>query len=494
MDGGRWDKHQLYELVRAKLGDRLFIVVSNREPYVHTLSDDGIEWHRPVSGLTEALDPVMRASGGTWIAQGAGEADRQAADSHDRVAVPPDNPEYTLRRVWLSEEEVAGFYLGFANSALWPLCHITFNRPVFRDDYWETYQKVNNIFADAIIREIGGRKAVVLVQDYHFALLPRYLKKRNPHLTVGQFWHIPWPPYEVFRTCPWHREIIDGMLGNDLMGFHTRSFCRNFMASIESGTGVKTDRRKMIVTHKGGKTIINPFPISVDFDAISEQAGEDAVTKKMASLRREYNLEGKIVAVGMDRFDYTKGIPERLQALDKLLHDYPEYRGKIVFIEAGMPSRTELEAYRNIDRKIDNLVSDINMKYSDGAYHPVIILKLQLTLDKLHALRRLAHFCVVSSLHDGMNLAAKEFVSARNDNDGVLILSRFAGAAEELKDALLINPYDVGEFARKIKEAIDMPEKERRRRMKNMRRIVAENNIYRWGASMVLRLMEMAEK
>jgi trehalose-6-phosphate synthase len=488
----RWDKDRLYQLVHARLGDRLFIVVSNREPYVHTLSDNRIEWHRPVSGLTEALDPVMRASGGTWIAQGTGDADRQVVDKYDRVSVPPDDPEYTLRRVWLTEEEVAGFYLGLANGALWPLCHITFTPPVFREDDWHTYQKVNRIFADVVIREIGRRPAVVLVQDYHFALLSRYLKEMNPDLTVGQFWHIPWPPYEVFRTCPWHEEIIDGLLGNDLMGFHTRSFCRNFLDSVERGRGAGVDRRKMTVTHRGGTTHVEPFPISVDFAGINTQAGTDAVAKEMADLRRQYHLDGKVIGVGMDRVDYTKGIPERLRALDKFLIDYPEYRGKVVFIQAGMPSRTEIDTYQDIGRRIEDLISGINDRYGTGSYQPVIPLNRQLTPVTLNALRRLAHFGVVSSLHDGMNLAAKEYVSARADGDGVLILSRFVGAAEELSEALLINPFNISEFACTLKEAIEMPEAERRRRMKKMRAVVAGHNIYRWGAAMVSRLMEIA--
>jgi trehalose 6-phosphate synthase len=409
------------------------------------------------------------------------------------VAVPPDRPEYTLRRVWLTDEEVAGFYLGFANGALWPLCHITFTPPVFREDDWNTYQRVNGIFADAIIQEIGRHQAVVLVQDYHFALLSRYLKARNPALTVGQFWHIPWPPYEVFRTCPWHEEIIDGLLGNDLLGFHTRSFCHNFVASVAHGPGARVNRRKLTVAHQGNTTFIEPFPISVDFAGISAQAGTDAVAKEMARLRREYHLDGKYLGLGMDRLDYTKGIPEKLRALDKFLEDNPAYRGRVVFIQAGMPSRTGIEAYKDIGRRIDDLINSINLRYGAGSYRPVIPLSRQLAPDTLNALRRLAHFAVVSSLHDGMNLVAKEYVSARSDGDGVLILSRFAGAAGELQKALLINPFNTGEFACKIKEAIEMPEEERRRRMKKMRQSVADNNIYRWGASMVSRLMEIAE-
>jgi alpha,alpha-trehalose-phosphate synthase [UDP-forming] len=488
-----WDKDRLYQLVRGRLGDRLFIVVSNREPYVHTFSGGGTAWHRPVSGLTEALDPVMRASGGVWVAQGAGAADRQTVDKNDRLAVPPDRPEYTLRRVWLADEEVKGFYLGFANSALWPLCHIAFVPPVFDESDWRTYQKVNGIFADAVMREVGKRQAVVLVQDYHFALLPRYLRERAPGLTIGQFWHIPWPPYEVFRTCPWQEQIIDGLLGNDLLGFHTRSFCRNFTQAAAYGKGTGVDRRRLAVSREGSTTFVEPFPISVDFAEINRQGGTEAVAKEMDTLRREYRLEGRYVGLGMDRLDYTKGIPERFRALEQFFADNAAYRGKVVFIQAGMPSRTEIDKYRDLGRIVNDLVNNINEKYGAGSYRPVISLDRQLSPETLQALRRLAHFCVVSPLHDGMNLVAKEYVAARSDGDGVLILSRFAGAAEGMRDALLINPFDTGDFARRIKEAIEMPPAERRRRMKKLRAGVAGHNIYRWGAAMVSRLMEIAE-
>ncbi len=492
MEEMQWNRDRLYQLVQAKLGDSLFIVVSNREPYVHSMSGNEIKWNRPVSGLTEALDPVMRASGGIWVAQGTGDADRKVVDEHDHIAVPPDKPEYTLRRVWLTEDEVNGFYLGFANEALWPLCHVTFTPPDYREDWWNTYKKVNRIFADAIIQEIGGRKAVVLVQDYHFALLSHYLKEENPDLTVGQFWHIPWPTYEVFRTCPWHEEILIGMLGNDLMGFHTQSFCNNFVESVERSLETRTDRERLAIIRQGNTTIVQPFPISVDFDGLSEQAGTEAVQREIDKLNKEFNLKGKYVGIGMDRMDYTKGIPERLQALDKLLEDNPEYRGKVVFIQAGMPSRTQIDTYKEIGKRIDDLMNGINEKYGTDSWQPVIPMTRQLSHDTLNALRRMATFCVVSSLHDGMNLVAKEFVSARVDGDGVLILSQFTGAAVEMQDALLINPYAISEFAGKIKEAIEMPQAERRRRMKNMREIVAGNNIYRWGGSMVSSLISIA--
>ncbi len=424
---------------------------------------------------------------------GAGAADRRTVDTYNRIAVPPDRPEYTLRRVWLTDEDIQGYYYGFANRGLWPLCHHTYVKPEFNEADWLAYQKVNRIFAEAVLQEAGGRRAFVFVQDYHFALLARFLKEQNTRLTVGQFWHIPWPDYETLRQCPWHEEIMAGLLGNDLLGFHTQSQCQSFITSAENGRGVSINAEKGIIIKSQHTTCVEPFPISVDFDAISKEAGKAGVVREMEKLQLEYRLEGKYVGLGMDRLDYTKGIPERLQAMDKFLADNPSYRGKVVYIMAGMPSRTGIDAYEDLGRKVDHLIENINAKYGDSAWQPLIPLMRQLAPVTLHALRRLAHFCVVSSLDDGMNLVSKEYVAARTDGDGVLILSRFTGAAEELTDALLINPYDIGEFAARIKEAIEMPEAERRRRMGKMRKVIAENNIYRWGASIISRLMQMAE-
>jgi trehalose 6-phosphate synthase len=489
----RWTKEALYRLVREKLADRLLIVVSNREPYIHSLSGGRVTWKNAVGGLTEALDPVLRASGGTWVAQGSGDADRQTVDVHNRAAVPPDKPEYALRRVWLTEEEIKGFYYGFSNKGLWPLCHRTPVKPEFNESDWQAYKKVNRIFAGAVEEEMGGRKALVLAQDYHFALLSQYLKEKNPSLTIGQFWHIPWPAYETLKICPWYKEILSGLLGNDLLGFHIPSFCRNFLESAEGGGGVEVDRKKGAVSQSTHTTHVEPFPISVDFDGISERAGTGEVEREMGRLRRELGLEAKYVGMGMDRLDYTKGIPERLRALEKFLEDNPVYRGKVVYIMAGMPSRREIGAYEELARRVDALIDGINAKYGNADWKPVIAIMRQLTPATLNALRRLAHFCLVSSLHDGMNLVAKEYVSARTDGDGVLILSKFTGAAEELRDALIIDPCDTDGFAVAIKKAVEMPEEERRRRMKNMRKAVAENNIYRWGADMISRLISIAE-
>ncbi|MFH1651573.1 MAG: trehalose-6-phosphate synthase [Chloroflexota bacterium] len=492
MDVLKWDKDRLYQQVRERLGDYLFLVVSNREPYVHSLVDNKVVCQRPVSGLTEALDPVMRASGGVWVAQGSGDADKQVVDAADHVSVPPGKPEYTLRRVWMTEKEVAGFYYGFANEGLWPLCHVTFTRPAFRETDWQTYQKVNRLFADAILQEIGQRRAVVMVQDYHFALLPRYLKEKNPELTVGQFWHIPWPPYDVFRTCPWHTEILEGMLGNDLLGFHVPSFCHNFLEAAERGLESRRDPERSVAIYRGKATIVEPFPISIDFDSLDELAASPETKKEMDRLRREFHLEDRYVGLGMDRIDYTKGIPERLQALERFLTDHPEYRGKVVFIQAGMPSRTKIETYQDIGQQIEDLMQSINQKFGTDAWQPVIPLTRQLSPTELAALRRLADFSIVSSLQDGMNLVAKEYVAGRPDEDGVLILSELTGAAVEMPEALLVNPFDTGAIARRIKEALEMPEAERRRRMQRLRATVSGNNIYRWGGTLTARLIEVA--
>lgn len=492
MNDVRWDKDRLFRLVQDKLGKYLFLVVSNREPYIHTLSNDKVTWNRPVSGLTEAIDPMMRASKGTWVAYGSGNADKEVVDAYNRVAVPPDKPEYTLRRVWLTDEEVEGFYLGFANEGLWPLCHVTFTPPVFRESDWETYKKVNGIFADAILQEVEGRKAVIIIQDYHFALVSRLIKKHRPELAIGQFWHIPWPTHEIFRTCPWQEEILDGLLGNDLFGFHTQSYCNNFLETVEHNLEAKIERAKYTITYQDQKALIQPFPISVDFEKLSQDASSEDVEKEISNFQQALNLTGKYIGVGMDRIDYTKGIPHRLRALDRFFNDFPSYREKVVFIQAGMPSRTQIESYQNLNQQVEDLARKINQKYSTDDWKPIIMLTKQLSLSQLAALRRLAHFCIVSSLHDGMNLVAKEYVASRNDEDGVLILSRFTGAVPEMPGALLINPFASSSFAEKIKEALEMPQQERKRRMRVMRDQVANNNIYRWAATYVSRLTSIA--
>ena len=488
-----WTKESLQELVGTKLSDYLFIVVSNREPYVHTYDGTEIKYEVPASGLTVALDPVMQACGGTWIAHGSGDADREVVDERNKIAVPPNEPRYSLRRVWLSKAQEDGYYYGFSNEALWPLCHISYTRPVFNKSDWDTYKEVNQLFADNVLDEVGNRRAFVFVQDYHLTLLSRLIKERNHNIITAQFWHIPWPNPEAFRICPWQEEILNGLLGNDLLGFHIRYHCNNFLDTVDRALEARVDRDRYEVTRGGKRTAVRPFPISIDYEAMCQLAQREEVAAEMARFRSRLGLTHEKVGVGFDRLDYTKGIPDRLKAIDRFFEKYPDYQGSVVFIQAGVPSRIHIAAYKRLNEEIDSLVEEVNWKYAAEHWKPVVYLQEHLPPVSLMALRRLADFFMVSSLHDGMNLVAKEFVASRFDEDGVLILSPFTGAARELTDALLVNPYATDHLAEAIRKSLEMPQAERQRRMRMMRRVAQENNIYKWTADIISELVKFGE-
>ncbi|MFC2009495.1 trehalose-6-phosphate synthase [Chloroflexota bacterium] len=487
---------RLQKLVRDKLTDYLFIIVSNREPYIHIFRGNDIECIVPASGLTVALDPVMRACGGIWIAHGGGDADREVVDEHDKVSVPCKDPKYSLRRVWLSKDEEDGYYYGFSNEAIWPLCHTCYTRPIFKESDWDMYKSVNERFAQVVLEEAGDQKSFVFVQDYQLALLPRFIKKRNPDIIVAQFWHIPWPMSETFRICPWHGEILDGLLGNDLLGFHVNYYCNNFLDAVDYFLEARVDREESVVKRRGKSTLVRSFPISVDFTSLSNQAQQTNITEEMERLRNQFGLKdnseskSEFIGIGIDRLDYTKGIPDRLRAIDCFLQKNPRYQGQLVFIQIGVPSRTYISAYIKLYEEVTELVQKINRKYAFGHWRPIRFIPRHESSITLSALYRMADFCIVSSLHDGMNMVAKEFVSSRFDEDGVLILSPFTGAARELTDALIVNPYATDELARAIKQAIEMDSKEKRRRMRRMRSVVQENNIYKWAEDIISELVK----
>jgi trehalose-6-phosphate synthase len=480
-----WTREVLQELIEAKLRGYRFILVSNREPYLHRYDSHEIECVHPASGLTTALEPIMRACGGVWIAHGSGDADRAMVDARNRVPVPPDEPRFTLRRVWLTEQQERLYYDGLANQGLWPLCHIVFTRPAFNPAGWRAYREVNEIFARAVVEEAGDAPALVFIQDYHFALLPRLVKRENPNLIVAQFWHIPWPNPEVFRGFPWKEELLDGMLGSDLLGFHLRFHCQNFLETVDSMLEAKVDRERLEITRGGKTTAIRPFPISIDFEDQVAVAKSPLTQEAMDHWRRELGLHDEYIGIGIDRVDYTKGICERLRALDRFLDRNPSYRNRVVFVQVAVPCRARLLVYKRLEEEIRALVEEINRKWSDGAWRAIILIEQCVRRVPLTALHRLADFCIVSSLHDGMNVVAKEYVASRFDESGVLILSDFAGASRELTDALVVNPFDEDELANSILRALQMPQEERTRRMKKMRAVVAENNIYRWAGKIV---------
>ena len=479
-----WTKEQLIELVSSQLRGSRFIVVSNREPYIHTQTESGIECMRPASGMAAALDPILRASGGLWVAHGSGSADALTVNEHDRIAVPPEAPSYTLRRVWLPTSVEKGYYYGAANEGLWPLCHIAFQRPTFHKPDWECYREANRLFADAVIEEAGGEPAVVFIQDYHLALLPRMLKERNPNLVVAQFWHIPWPNRETFRVFPWKQELIDGMLGNDLLGFHLRYHCSNFLDTADRNIEALVDTEQSTIRRDRHITAIRAFPISIDFESHSSRAQESDIDIEIAGWRQRLG-PFRYLGIGMDRLDYTKGIPERMRAIDVLLTSYPELVGEFVMAQIAVPSRTSIGDYDRLNRETLQLVGDINSKWRRDSWEPIHFVHHHVDMPSMMALHRLANCCIVTSLHDGMNLVAKEFVASRFDGDGTLILSRFTGSARELTSSLLINPYSPDEIAQAIHRSIYMPAEERHDRMRRLRSAVQTNNIYRWAGKII---------
>ena len=479
-----WTKERLEEVARTRLDGSKLIVVANREPFIHRFEGDRVRCVRPASGLTTALDPVMRACGGTWVGHGSGSADRFVSDARGRIAVPPEDPQYTLRRVWLTKEEEQGYYYGFANSTLWPLCHQAYCRPSFVQSDWQQYQAVNRKFADAVLDEVEDGPALVFVQDYHFALLPRMLKDARPDLVVAHFWHIPWPNREVFRICPWGDEILDGLLGNDLLSFHIQYHCNNFLDTVDRGIEACVDMERFSVTRRGHDTLVRPHPISVDPELAEEYLPADWPEEE-ARLRSRLGLGDRQLLVGVDRIDYTKGIPERLRAVDRLLERYPTLKGRFHFVQVGAPSRGHLPAYRALNDEVEALVEEINWKHGEPPWAPIVFLNEHCDAGTITLLYRIASGCVVSSLHDGMNLVAKEFVSARSDERGVLVLSRFTGAARELTDAVLVNPYDIDQLADGMLAALTMPPAEQQRRMRRMRHQVQDNNIFRWAGMLL---------
>jgi trehalose-6-phosphate synthase len=486
-----WTADRLRDHMRAELGGKKLYLVSNREPYLHEKDGAGIRCIVPAGGLVTALDPVMRVCDGLWIAHGSGDADRETVDGNDKLRVPPGEPAYTLKRVWLTKEEEDGYYYGFANEGLWPLCHITHTRPDFRLEDWAYYRKVNEKFADALLQEIAGEESpLVLVQDYHLALLPTLIKEKRPDAKVAIFWHIPWPNPEAYGICPWHQEVLQGMLGADIIGFHIQFHCNNFLETVDRFLESKIDWEHFSVTRGGHSTLIKPFPISVGFELPSgAPASETWPTKE--DLLRALGVQVEYLGVGVDRIDYTKGIPERFRAIERFFEKYPEYLGRFTFVELGAPSRTHIKKYRDLMTEIEEAVERINWRFRTKTWRPIVFLKAHHTHEAIGPYYKASDLCMVTSLHDGMNLVAKEFVAARDDDDGVLILSQFTGASRELIDALIVNPYDIEQMADAICLALKMPREERSARMGRMREILEEYNIYRWAGKLIAALARL---
>ena len=488
-----WTEERLKEFVKKYLFNRRIITVSNREPFIHTKEGRKISYYIPASGMVTAIDPIMQACGGTWIAHGSGSGDKLVVDKKNQIMVPTDEPKYILQRIWLTEQEVKGYYLGFANEGMWPLFHLAHNRPTFRIQDWEEYQKVNAKFAQAVISEIHRvENPLLLIQDFHLALLPRMIKNKRPDVTIGFFWHIPWVSPETFSICPWKKEILDGILGADLVGFHTQPYCRNFIESVGKELESMIDFNHFTITRNEHLSLVKTFPISIAFtNGAGESAQIDSTRQMERNPVKRLGIKSKYLGVGVDRMDYTKGILERLKGIEIFLQKNPGFIGEFVFIQIAAPSREEVKKYRQFTQDVKQEAERINSLFQQDIWKPIILLNQQHSHEEINLLFKESNFCLVSSLHDGMNLVAKEFVAARDDSMGVLILSQFTGAARELKDALLINPYNGEQTAEAIHQALTMSPEEQKNRMIKMREIIKNYNIYRWSAEFLRSLVNL---
>jgi len=481
-----WNPDALRGLLHKELTGERIIVVSNREPYIHTKTKGQVKVHRPASGLVTAVEPVMRACSGTWIAHGSGNADRETVDHLDRVPVPPGNPEYTLRRIWLTKEEEKGYYYGFANEGLWPLCHIAHVRPIFRTEDWLQYVAINQRFADAVVKEADSDDPIVLVQDYHFALLPRMIREVLPKATVITFWHIPWPNPESFGICPWREELLRGMLGSTILGFHTPFHCKNFLETVDRYLETRIEHESSTITHGGHLTLVESYPISIQWPSPWQDV-MPSIEACRSEIAESLGLSpDHLIGLGVDRQDYTKGILERFRAVERMLELHPELVGRFTFIQIAAPTRSALDDYQAFEAQVRNLAMRINQRFSNGSYQPIILKAEHHEPELVNRYFRAADVCMVTSLHDGMNLVAKEYIAARDDERGVLLLSQFTGAAHELHEALIVNPYHVEQTADALFDALSMPEFEQRERMRSMRALVRDFNVYRWAGRMLL--------
>jgi len=479
-----WTPERLKIEMENLLQGKKIIVVSNREPYMHIHEGKVIKCIVPASGMITAMEPILKACKGLWIASGTGDADKETVDKNDKVEVPIEDPKYTLKRLWLTKEEEYHFYYGFSNEGLWPLCHIAHTRPMFRNEDWLHYEKVNQKFAKAVLDETKDEEQpFILIQDFHFALLPEMIKKEKPKAKIALFWHIPWPNPESFGICPWQREILRGMLGSDLIGFHTQYHCNHFLETVNNALESRVSRDDNSVKMRDHITMVKSFPISIaftlkDYDKISPKI-------KPSQLLHEHGIDSQFMGIGVDRIDYTKGIIEKFNSIERFLEKNPSYLGKFTFVQIGAPSRTLLKNYSDMVIAVETEADRINLRFKSKNWRPILLLKRHHSHEEISPFYSSADFCMVTSLHDGMNLVAKEFVASRSQNDGTLILSRFAGASQELQGAININPYDIEKSADAIKLALEMPEEEQNQRMKQMRLLIVRHNIYLWAATLL---------
>jgi len=456
------------------------IVVSNRVPYNVKKVKGKIQYKKSVGGLVTALDPILCHRGGQWIGWNGYSGYSRDLKGKFVVGKDCDLEGYSLKLINLSAKELKNFYHGFANRALWPLFHGFISQSYFDNNNFFFYRKINNRFANRILEEASGNE-IIWIHDYQLCITPASLRERSrKKLKIIFFLHIPFPNYETFRVLPWDKEILEGLLGNDLIGFQTSRDAHNFLECCKNILDLQVDFKDKKISYDGRVIDVGGFPISIDFDHFNDLAKNRETVKYRKNIK-DLGGDAKVI-ISVERLDYTKGIKERLKAVDRFFTKYPEYLKKVVFLQIAVPSRTKIREYIELKKEIDEMVGNINGKYSDGLWSPIQYLFKALPQQELAALYKYSDICMVNSLRDGMNLIGKEFASCNISEEGVLILSELAGAAEELGDySLMVNPYDTEEVADTLRKAINMHGHTRKKMMQGLRGQISENNIYKWA-------------
>ena len=452
------------------------VVVANRLPVDRHTDDDGsTSWRTSPGGLVTALEPVMRSNDGAWVGWHGGD------DEHE----PFEHEGLSLVPVPLTTDEVRDYYEGFSNATLWPLYHDVIAPPAFHREWWDAYVTVNQRFADAAA-EVAAKDAVVWVQDYQLQLVPQLLRNQRPDLRIGFFLHIPFPPSELFGQLPWRRELLEGLLGADLVGFQLPGAAANFIRLVRARVGLRT-HRDTVSLPDGRTVLVRAFPISIDAAGLEEIARRPETERRAREIRDQLG-DPETILLGVDRLDYTKGIVQRLRAFGELVVEEGIGVQEVAFVQVATPSRERVEQYRLLRDDIDRLVGRINGEHGHIGPQPITYLHSSYPRTEMAALFRAADVMVVTPLRDGMNLVAKEYVACRYDGGGALVLSEFAGAAAELKQAFSVNPYDINGLKATMLTAIRSDPRDLRRRMLAMRRQVSDHDIAYWANSFLTEL------
>jgi trehalose 6-phosphate synthase len=418
-------------------------------------------------------------------------------DQDNSLPVPPEKPAYTLRRLWLNDKEIDQYYFGLSNRVLWPLFHMSISNMFYREKHWQEYCKVNEKFAKATMKSSKGhaKNTLVWLHDFHLTLAAKSIKSKMPDLTSGFFWHIPWPVWAIYEIFPRRRELLEGILANDLVGFHTRRYVKNFLNCVKYALHADVNYKNQTVTYQGHKTQIKHYPISIDYARINKMSRSIDTAPYLEKMKLKDIVKDKIVLLGVDRMDYSKGIYEKLLAIDHFLEKYPQYQGKLVFIQKSSLSRTKLKTYRQYKYEVGQLINYINQKYERKDWQPIYHITDPYDLHRMVTLYKVADMCVVNSLMDGMNLVSKEFIAAKTNGLGVLVCSKYAGVVSELQDYLLsTDPRDIMDIADKIYEGLQVSPSKQKRYMRKMRHYLKEHDIFSWAKDNLAAMVDIISK